>query len=57
MSTQSPTANGPDQGPDEPFDREKNWSPGEPDEMSDREGIDNEDDAEFDEDDTNPTPA
>jgi len=65
MSTQSPTANGPGQGPDEPFgDRgkgDKTWSPEKGEQgISNREDdeADEESDSEdFDEDETNPTPA
>ena len=60
MSTQSPTANGPGQGPEEPFgdrsDRDKPQSPEQGEQGRGDEAPDtgNED---FEEDETNPSPA
>ena len=64
MNRQSPTANSQGQGPASPFDRDEKsreeWSPAQGDEdMTNREGGDGEEEemGDFDEDETNPSPA
>ena len=61
-SRQSPTANSQGQEPEEPFsDRKKKgeeWSPAEGDQdMANREREESDDAGDFDEDETNPSPA
>jgi hypothetical protein len=59
MSNQSPTSNSQGQGPKEPFDqKDETWSPEQEDQVTNLEDVDEgSDSSDFDEDETNPTPA